>query len=248
MGERRRDLSPAGHGSAAIQSRSGRHSAVSADAPAAMPIWPAAGWCSTAPAISAASGIRALPAARCGRAPAPRRRLGSAQRRRIDRQPGDPPCAAAGRVGAVPAGQGLARHRRGQRHAVVQPVLQRHEQAGARAVRVEAGEAAVLRGDAERVEQREQHLQAHRPAACRPPPSPAPAAAAGAASRGGLLRVGGVEVPGRRQQRQGAHQVRPPQRRRQRQQPAHAVAGQHHRLAHATPAPAPAARRCSRSA
>ena len=56
-------------------------------------------------------------------------------------------------------------------------------------------------------------------------------------------RVGRMEIPGRRQQRQRAHQVRPPLRRRDRQRATHAVAGQHR-----GPGPAAAIARSSRPA
>ena len=135
-------------------------------------------------------------------------------------------------IAAVPAGQALPRHRRRQRHAVVQPVLQRDEAPRPRRGRVQPGEAAVLGGDREGVEpgedgldgidrqraERRQHRLERRQQG---------------AHGLGLGRVGRPEVPGRRQQRQRPHPVRPALRRGQGQQPAHAVAGQHHRSRHA---------------
>ena len=68
------------------------------------------------------------PAARCGRAPARRRRSAAARAAGSTGIPAIRQVAARRGVLAIPAGQALARHRRGQRHAVVQPVLQRDEQ------------------------------------------------------------------------------------------------------------------------
>ena len=66
----------------------------------------------------------------------------------------DPPLTARRRVVTVPIDQTLTRDRRGQRDAVVEPVLQRDEEFGLVARRIEAREGAELVGDHGGVEAR----------------------------------------------------------------------------------------------
>ena len=70
----------------------------------------------------------------------------------VDRRTGDPPAARRGRVFAVPAPETFARHRGGQRHAIVQPVLQRNEVARLGSVRIEPPEGEELAHHQVRVE------------------------------------------------------------------------------------------------
>ena len=149
---------------------------------------------------------------------------------RVHHLPRDPPRQPPGLVAPVPAGQALPRHRGGQRDAVVQPVLQRDEEAGALGRRVEPREGAELLRHAEGVEHREERLDGiDRQRAGRLHERLEPRQQGG--GRPGAPRgIGpGMEIPGGGEQRERPHPVRPAQRRRHREQPAHAVPGQHHR-------------------
>ncbi len=193
-----------------------------------MPTWPAAGAApsragSARPAAAALSGgtIRSC----AGSATS----AGMRSARRVDRPPRHPPSPRCGRVRAIPAAQALLRHRGGQRHAVGQPVLERHEHArplaglvqvaGRRGIwprrrRVAGANSAcsVSTGSVPPAQQRAQLRRQRRHARGRP-------------GRRHGNPTGSPAAPGR-------PPVRLAQRRRQRQQPAHAVAGEHDRARH----------------
>ena len=149
--------------------------------------------------------------------------------RRIDGLARHAPLQAGGRVLPVPAAQAFPRHRGRQGDAVVQPVLQRHEMRRPRGARLQPGEGTELARHAERIELGEEGLDhLDRQGARGGEHRLQQRQQAGEAARAGRL-IPRMEVPGRGEQGEGAHPVRPPHRRCQGQQPAHAIARQHHR-------------------
>src|SRR3546814_6400462 len=65
----------------------------------------------------------------------------------IDRTAGDVPRAARRLVAPVPAGETFARHGCRQRHAVIDPILDRDEERGLRRTRIERVETEKLRSE-----------------------------------------------------------------------------------------------------
>ena len=120
---------------------------------------------------------------------------------RADRPPGDAPRPATGLVFAVPPAQAVARRRERQRHAVIEPVLERDEAASLRARWVKPGKAREFALGEQRIEQKEQLWTSSTGT------SPATVRRAGKQSpkepEETRLRLPlGMEIPRRRQQRE----------------------------------------------